>query len=231
MFSKTAQYYDLVYSFKNYEEEAGKIKALIQKEYPAAKSILDVACGTAEHAKYLAQDFQVDGIDLEPEFVEIAQKKIPSGKFWQADMSIFSLPQRYDVVQCLFSSIGYLQEGQQVVDALVCFKNHLNPDGIILVEPWFSPEQWNVGAPFMLTIDEPEIKICRMNTTGRKGNISTIHFHYLIGKPEGVEHFEENHKLALYTVNEMLSFFQQAELQVEYDPEGIFGRGLYVARV
>ncbi len=218
MYSKTAQYYDLVYSFKNYEEEAGKIKALIQKEHPAAKSILDVACGSAEHAKHLIEDFEIDGIDLLPEFVEIAQKKVPSGKFTLADMSNFSLDERYDVVQCLFSSIGYLQEGQQVINALVCFKKHLNPGGIILVEPWFSPEQWNVGAPFMLTIDEPEIKICRMNTTGRKGNISTVHFHYLIGKPDGVEHYEEDHNLALYTVDEMLGFFEQAELQVEYDP-------------
>ncbi len=230
MYSKTAQYYDLVYSFKNYEEEAGKIKALIQKEHPAAKSILDVACGSAEHARYLIEDFRLDGIDLQPEFVEIAQKKIPSGKFTLADMSDFSLPERYDVVQCLFSSIGYLQEGQQVINALLCFKKHLKPGGIILVEPWFSPEQWNVGVPFMLTIDEPEIKICRMNTSGRDGKISQVHFHYLIGKPEGVEHFEEDHSLALYTVDEMLSFFQQTELQVEYDPEGIFGRGLYVAR-
>ena len=230
MFSKTAQYYDLIYSFKDYEKEAGDIQALIKKEHPGAKSILDVACGTAEHAKYLAQDFQIGGIDLESEFVEIAQKKVPSGKFRQADMSDFSLPERYDVVQCLFSSIGYLLEGQQVVDALVCFKNHLNPDGIILVEPWFSPEQWNVGSPHMTTVDLPDLKICRMNISGLDGNISKIHFHYLIGTLDGVEHLTENHNLALYTVDQMLSFFEQAGLQVEYDPEGIFGRGLYVAR-
>ncbi len=230
MFSKTAQYYDLIYSFKDYEKEAGKITALIQKEHSEAKSILDVACGTAEHAKYLAQDFQIDGIDLEPDFAEIAQKKIPSGKFTRADMSDFSLDKRYDVVQCLFSSIGYLLEDQQVVDALVCFKNHLNPAGIILVEPWFSPEQWKVGTPHMTTVDLPDLKICRMNTSGVDGTISKIHFHYLIGTSDSVEHLTEDHNLALYMIDEMLGFFEQAGLQVEYDPEGIFGRGIYVAR-
>ena len=231
MFNKTAQYYDLIYSFKDYEEEAQQIRDLITDEHPTARSILDVACGTAEHAKYLSDNFQIDGIDLEPEFVRIAQEKVSNGGFWDADMSDFDLGLQYDVVQCLFSSIGYLKKAEQVVDALICFKNHLNPEGIILVEPWFSPEQWNLGAPHMLTIDKPNLKICRMNISGLEGKISKMHFHYLIGTPKGVEHFTEDHELALYTLEEMLSFFEQAGLTVQYDPVGIFGRGLYIARL
>jgi len=230
MFSETAQYYDLIYSFKDYEQETEEIKDLITQEHPTARSILDVACGTAEHAKYLSENFQIDGIDLEPEFVKIAQGKVSNGRFWEADMSDFDLGLQYDVVQCLFSSIGYLKKAEQVVDALICFKNHLNPGGIILVEPWFSPEQWNLGAPYMLTIDEPDLKICRMNISGLEGNISKMHFHYLIGTPEGVEHITEDHELALYTLEEMLSFFEQAGLAVQYDPVGLFDRGLYVAK-
>jgi hypothetical protein len=57
-----------------------------------------------------------------------------------------------------------------------------------------------------------------------------VHFHYLVGTPEGVEHLTEDHELGLFTVEEMLGFFEQAGLAVHYDPEGIFGRGLYVAR-
>jgi hypothetical protein len=37
--------------------------------------------------------------------------------------------------------------------------------------------------------------------------------------------------LALYSNEEMLSFFKQAGLAVRHDPEGIFGRGLYIANV
>ena len=81
MYSRTAQYYDLIYSFKDYVAEVGKITGLIREELPTAKTILDVACGTAEHAKLLSEQFEVDGIDLEPAFVEIAKEKVPSGKF------------------------------------------------------------------------------------------------------------------------------------------------------
>jgi hypothetical protein len=34
----------------------------------------------------------------------------------------------------------------------------------------------------------------------------------------------------LYTAAEMRQFFELAGLNISYDPQGIFGRGLYVAR-
>ena len=54
-------------------------------------------------------------------------------------MSDFQLAQRYDVVMCLFSSIGYLRTLDRVARALVCFRNHVVPGGAIVVEPWFEP--------------------------------------------------------------------------------------------
>jgi ubiquinone/menaquinone biosynthesis C-methylase UbiE len=230
MFARTVRYYDLIYGFKDYESEASRLHELIQQEHPAAESVLDVACGTAEHARHLSRVYRVDGIDMEPEFVRIAGDKVPSGRFRVADMSAFDLGVRYDVVMCLFSSIGYLKQARQVVAALRCFERHLNAGGVIVVEPWFSPDQWVVGTLHMVTVDRPELKICRMNRSEREGNLSRVCFHYLIGGPDGVEHVTEDHELALYTREEMLGFFSQAGLAVRYDPEGICGRGLYVAR-
>jgi len=43
MFSKSAQWYDLLYQFKDYQKEADKIFALLSKIHPEAKSVLDVA--------------------------------------------------------------------------------------------------------------------------------------------------------------------------------------------
>jgi ubiquinone/menaquinone biosynthesis C-methylase UbiE len=230
MFAGTACYYDLIYWFKDYETEAGRLQELIHREHPAAETLLDVACGTGEHARFLSRAYRVDGVDIEPEFVRIAGAKIPSGSFRVADMSDFDLGARYDVLLCLFSSIGYLTEGRQVVAALKCFRRHLQPGGVIVVEPWFTPEQWVVGTLHVVTVDRPELKICRMSRSEREGDLSRVRFHYLIGGPGGVKHVTEDHELALYTREEMLGFFRQAGLAVRYDPEGIFGRGLYVAR-
>ena len=229
MFSKTARYYDQLYSFKKYADEAAKICELIRREHPGARSILDVACGTAEHAKLLSSDFAVDGIDLEPQFVEIARGKVPKGSFHVADMRQFDLGKKYDVVQCLFSSIGYLTNGDDVVRALECFARHLAPGGIIIVEPWITPVKWHHMGPDMLCVDQPDLKICRMNVNRVEGNLTIIPFDYLIATRASVEHVQEEHVLALYTVEEMLGFFKRANLRVKHDPQGLDGRGLYVA--
>jgi SAM-dependent methyltransferase len=231
MFSKTARYYDAIYSFKDYGAETGGIRSIIRKEHPAARSILDVGCGTGEHARRLATDFAVDGIDLEPEFITLAQSKVVTGVFSVADMRQFMLGKRYDVVLCLFSSIGYLLHEAEVIQAFTCFKNHLADGGVVLVEPWFTPATWQTGTPWLTPpVDLPELKICRMNVSDRRGDISLLRFHHLIATPAGVEHVEEDHELALYTVDQLFKCFELAGLVASYHPVGLSGRGLYIAR-
>lgn len=92
----------LIYStFKDYAAEAAAISALLRRLNPACRTVLDVACGTGEHAKRLAADgFEVDGLDLSPAFVTVARAKRQDGLFFVADMSDFHVQQRYDAVIC-----------------------------------------------------------------------------------------------------------------------------------
>ena len=78
MFSKSAQWYDALYSFKDYRQESETILQLLKKENPAAKTMIDIACGTAEHDRYLSKVYQVDGLDINPDFIEIASRKNPN---------------------------------------------------------------------------------------------------------------------------------------------------------
>lgn len=230
MFRETAEHYDRIYGFKDYAAEAAEIRRRIRAEHPGATSLLDVACGTGEHAKHLATEFEVHGIDLERRFVERARAKVPGGRFEVADMRDFDLGRRYDVVQCLFSSIGYLTEPEDVVAALHRFRRHLAPGGVVLVEPWLTPERFEPGHVGMTVVDEPDLKICRMNASSREGRISRLDFHYLIAEGGEITHRTELHELALYSVAEMLGFFERAGLAARHEPEGLIGRGLYVGR-
>lgn len=230
MFSKTSQYYDKIYSFKNYADEVARVRRLIQKQHPTALSVLDVACGTGEHARLLSEHYSVDGIDIDPNFIVQARLKVPTGEFIAADMRRFAIGKKYDVLLCLFSSIGYLTEPQDVVDALRCFAAHLKPDGIIIVEPWYTPNAWTSGKPLMTPpVNEPELKISRVSHAVTEGDVSVLNFHYLVGTTTGVEYLQESHRLALYTVADMQRFFAAAGLVVDHDPNGLSDRGLYLA--
>jgi SAM-dependent methyltransferase len=231
MFEKSAQWYDALYSFKDYAKEAAAIVSLLKEEHAAASSLLDVACGTAEHDRYLAQAYRVDGLDINEDFIRAAASKNPRGEYFCADMTDFDLGKSYDVILCLFSSIGYARTMGRVVQSLCCFERHLNADGIVVVEPWFTPETWNPdGRVHLLTAETPEGKICRMNISQEEEGISVIDFHYLVGTASGVEHFTERHELGLFSVNEMKEAFAVAHFAVRHDETGLTGRGLYIAR-
>jgi ubiquinone/menaquinone biosynthesis C-methylase UbiE len=63
-FIQSAELYDAIYSFKNYARESDRLRAVINEAVPGARTLLDVACGTGEHARFLRQYYAVDGVDL-----------------------------------------------------------------------------------------------------------------------------------------------------------------------
>ena len=234
MFSETPELYDTIYrSFKDYAAEATQIADLLKSVVPGARTLLDVACGTGEHARHLhvTHGYDVSGIDIEPAFVELARQKVPTGRFWQADMTDFDLGTQFDVVVCLFSSIGYLCRLDRVERALRCFRRHLAPGAAVLVEPWFPPEAWNPGRVYVHTAESENLHVVRMSHSSVEGQISKLEFHYLIGTERGIDHRVEHHELGLFTTAEMEAAFKRAGFSsVDYDPQGLTGRGLFVSR-
>lgn len=233
MFSQSAAYYDLIYSsFKDYAAEADAIATLIRARLPRAHTVLDVACGTGEHARQLIErhGFQVEGLELEPGFIEIARNKLSDHAVHAGDLTNFDLRRRYDVVMCLFSSIGYLRTLDHVRRALACFRAHTEGDGIVIVEPWFTPDVFRHGNIHVTTVEGEGVTVTRMIRSAVEGRISRLESEYLVGRATGIEHLSEIHELGLFTVDEMLACFAAAGLRVDYDPEGIFGRGLYIAQ-
>ena len=232
MFSKSAQYYDEIYASidKDYEAEANKAHTIIQEyKQSGGNALLDVACGTGFHASLLSEHYQVQGLDLDPQMLKIAKKKHSGIRFHQGDMVDFDLKRQFDVIVCLFSSIGYVKTKARLQRAIKNMAKHLLPGGVLLIEPWFSEEQWHPGRVSMTHVNQPDLKIVRMSSGGQKGKISTLEFQYLIGTSKGIEHSVEYHELGLFSHEEYMDAIKAAKLKVTHDPEGLDGRGLYIA--
>ena len=60
--------------------------------------------------------------------------------------------------------------------------------------------------------------------------MSYFDLHYLIGTPEGTDHFVERHERGVFEKDEMQAVLTEAGFEVAYDPEGLIGRGLFVGR-
>jgi ubiquinone/menaquinone biosynthesis C-methylase UbiE len=231
MFSKSAQYYDQIYASvdKNYSAETAKVRRLI-KQYnrSGGRRLLDVGCGTGVHAGLLSRHYQVEGLDLDRRMLAVARKKYPDLRFHHGDMADFKLNRQYDILVCLFSSIGYVRTKARLQKAIRSMQRHLLPGGVLLVEPWFTPRQWGNNRVFMTQINKPDLKIVRMSRSSRQGRVSVLEFQYLFGTPNDIEHQVEHHELGLFTSQEYLNAFRGAGLKVLHDAKGLDGRGLYI---
>jgi len=228
MFTKSARFYDAIYSFKDYAAEAIEVRDLIKKHNPDAKTLLDVACGTGHHLEHLADLFVSEGLDLDEELLAVARERLHGVPLHHADMRDFDLGRTFDAVTCLFSAIGYVGSQEELRAAFGRMAAHLAPGGVLVIEGWLSPEQWNLDHIGSLYVDEPGLKIARMNVPEVRGRISIVDFHYLVATPEGVSHFTELHELYLFTPDEYVSAMETTGLVVEQDAEALMGRGVYI---
>ena len=231
MFERSAELYDAIYAWKDYAAEAGRLSELVavHKSSPG-NSLLDVACGTGGHFPFLREQFDVEGLDLNEDFVRIARERHPGITIHTGDMVETDLGRQFDVVTCLFSAIGYVKTQDRLDRAVANMARHVAPGGVLIIEPWLSPDTWK-GAhqpPSVNIADDPEFKAVRMIVWEQDGTIVSSDFHYLVGTPDGVEHFTERHEVGLFTDEEYCAAFERAGLEVTHDKDGLMGRGLFI---
>jgi len=228
LFIESSELYDAIYKFKDYARESERLRILIDNAVPGARTILDVACGTGEHAKFLKRHYRVDGIDINERYLRAARLKNPAGNFTCADMLDFDLGRTYDVVTCLFSAIGIVRTFARLETAIACMARHVRPGGALIIEPWFTPEQWRPARPFILTGEIGTDKVYRLSHSLQEGALSVLLHNYLRATRAGVEHYSERIELGLFTRDEMTWAFEFTGMVVRYGSEGLMGRGLYV---
>lgn len=218
---------------KDYAADAARITGIIRERFPQAQSLLDAACGTGSHLRYLAEEFaHVEGLDLAPSMLAEARTTLPGARFHEADMTEFLLDRAFSAITCMFSSIGYLPTVDALESAVACFARHLDPGGVLVVEPWCFPERFT---PRQVTSDLATVDgtgIARMShaTLVRDGRGCRIEAHYLVADSDtGVRHFTDVHDLTLFRREEYEAAFTRAGCTVEYlpPPDGR-GVGLFV---
>jgi SAM-dependent methyltransferase len=221
--TETADLYDLVYSFKDYPAEVARLRSMMGRE---GGTLLDVACGTGRHLALLAEHYRAEGVDLDPAMVELARARgVPAAV---GNLLTLDLGRRFDVVTCLFSSIGYVADLARAVERLAVHTAH---GGVVVVEPWLAPEQILPGHVGLLTAQADDLEVARMTALHVDGRECLMEFQYLIGQAGTVEHRVEQHRTWLWTPGEYADAFAAAGLQAVHDEDGLMGRGLWLAEV
>lgn len=228
MFTKSAKFYDALYHFKDYKKASEILLNTLHKFNPGAKSLLDVACGTGKHIEDLRNHIQCEGLDISGELIEIAKKRCPGINFYVNDMTDFCTGKKYDAVTCLFSSVAYVKSFSNLQKAVKCMSDHLNENGLLIIEPWFSKKTFWTDTITSNHYDEKDLKITWMYTSKIENDLSVLDINYLAGTPEEVSFFRERHELGLFDDGQYREAFLKCGLKVEFDEKGMFGRGMYI---
>ena len=162
IFSNYARYYDLMYQDKDYVGEAQFIQRLIQTYAPATTTILELGCGTGNHAMLLAKEgYQVHGVDLSQEMLGYANERCDRLspalatrlQFSQGDLRQVRLDRKFDVVLSLFHVMSYQTNNEDLLAAFETDKAHLVPGGILIFDVWYGPA---------VLSDPPTVRIKRL---------------------------------------------------------------------
>jgi len=230
MFTKTAAFYDAIYAArgKDYAAEAAWLRAAYRSVAKQGSRLLDVACGTGMHLSELRTAFAVEGLDADAAMIAIARERLPGIPLHVARMQDFAIDGRFTIVQCLFSSIGYVADETELRATIAHFAGALEPGGMLVVEPWFTPAQWRDDDLDAVFVDRPDLKIARMSTNERYGTTSVVRFQYLVGEASGLSSFAESHALRLFDETQYRAAFESAGLRVREERTDLFTRGLYI---
>ena len=113
-----ADSYDLFYQEKDYTEETRQLESIFKTYNTTVHSILDLGCGTGNHAFPLAQrGYEVVGVDRSAPMLARARSKLLNtdlnGRlvFQHADIGAVNLGKSFDVVLMMFAVLGYPHVG------------------------------------------------------------------------------------------------------------------------
>jgi SAM-dependent methyltransferase len=214
---------------KNWEREAEQVIDLLRQRRPEAVSLLDVACGTGTHLATFGRLLpRVEGLEIAEAMRDAARHRLPGVPIHAGDMRDFALGSRFDAVTCLFNSIAYVGDLAEMRAAVACMAAHLEPGGVLVMEPWWFPERFLDGH---LACDAGEVEgraIARVSRSTRHGRRSRLEARFLIAAPDGIKEFTHVHNLMLFTEDEYLGAFADAHITATFHEGGLTGRGLFV---
>lgn len=206
-----ADSYDLLYHDKDYAAECDLIERIFHAYGDdSIHSILDLGCGTGNHAIHLAQrSYEVVGVDRSESMLAQARKKAAdlgmnrnNIAFERGDILSIDLQRHADAALMMFAVLGYQLENANVLSALRTARRHLCPGGLLIFDVWYGPAVLHHRpCQRVKVIPTPGGQILRV-ASGKldiRCHVCTVHFH--VWQLEGerlVGETEESHSMRYF---------------------------------
>jgi len=219
-----AESYDLFYGEKNYEMECDVLEEVF-KRYSGLEvaSILDLGCGTGNHAIPLAnRGYDVTGVDRSLEMLTQARKKmhllklfdVQSLKFLQGDICTIELSQKYDAILMMFAVLGYQYENSDVSSALQTAFRHCKKGGLFIFDVWYGPAVLAIRPSDrikIITMENGQLIRAASGSLDTLRQQAKVQYHiWKILQDQVISESEEIHTMRYFFPQELAYFVNQA---------------------
>lgn len=228
VFEQYAQYYHLLYHDKNYAQEAQYVHQLLQRFAPNACSILELGCGTGQHACLFAEyGYAVAGIDqstvmlreADDRRVRCAPAVAARLVFRRGDIRDIRLAQQFDAVLSLFHVMSYQTTNDDFAAVLNTVQTHLTAGGILLFDFWYGPAV--LTDPPVVRVkrfEDEHIQVTRIAEPlmSPNENMVTVRYEVVIEekRTHKIERIYENHQMRYWFYPELHDLLVHASLTI-----------------
>ncbi len=217
-----AKYYDLFNQGKDYSKEVEFLEHEFKKfgdNSNKIKTILDLGCGTGLHTQELIKrKYEVTGLDLSKEMIDIASKRNPSSKFVVGNMDNFELNLKFDALICMFSALDYLTDNKQLEGFFRSCRNHLKENSLLILDVWNGLGVMRELPSSREKIVEREgLKIIRKSfpDLDSKNHINNVRFNVKVLKENKlIADYNEDHKVRFFFPLELKKYLEDEELEL-----------------
>jgi len=210
-----ALYYDEIYKSKPYDKEALFLHTQIQKHFPNKEvRILELACGSGNHSIKLAEyGYQIIATDISEESINIARNKNSHNnlRFELLDMLKPAELGKFDVIICLFDSIGYLLTNHAIRNLFNYVRQALNPHGLFIYEYWYAGAFLkNFEQSKYRYIEQLNLHRVSLTKVDHTNQIANVEFKFF----RDGQYYEELHKNRFFLTQEMSLFIETGGFQL-----------------
>lgn len=210
LYKNYAKYYDKIYEKFDHKNESEFIRWAVDKHNASkGNQLLDVACGTGRHAYYLKNDYKILGVDINPEMLSIAHKKVPEAQFIDGDMKNLDLKQKFDVIICMFSAMNYNTTLEELKTTLKNFYDHLSKGGVLIFDYGINQENWIDGLVSVDTVVDEGFKLARLCQSHLDDGIFNADFVFLLKENGKLDFDIDQHKLGVFRMEDVIGLMEK----------------------
>jgi len=200
-----SQLYDIFYFDKDYDKEVGMLEDIFKRHGCNPRdSILDIGCGTGNHAIRMAKKgYKVTGVDPSEE----------------GSLPNLNLNKKYDGIECMFNVINYVLEDNDVLKSFKNIYNILENKGVFIFDFRNAfPSLKSYSPTKVLNISDNKKNVVRISQSSINPRTRIFHTKYkcvVFQNNSFVEKFNDEHYVRAFFPGEIKRFLFESKFKLK----------------